>query len=42
MQKASGQLDIQTDGRTYYTATQGILPRGLRPHALHTIMGHTL
>ena len=27
------------DGRTYYTATQGIWPCGLRPHALSAIMG---
>ena len=29
------------DGRTYYTATQGILTGGLRPHALHAITGRT-
>ena len=29
------------DGRTYDTATQGGLPRGLRPHALHAITACT-
>ena len=29
------------DRKTYYTETQGIITRGLRPHALHKIMGHT-
>ena len=30
------------EGRTYYTATQGILPCGLRPHDMHEITGCAL
>ena len=36
-QKAHGELDGRTDGRTYYTATQGISTCGLWPHALRAI-----
>ena len=32
----------QTDGRKYYTDTQGIWPRDLRPHALCAITGRDL
>ena len=42
-ENAHGLPDRQTDERmdrwTYYTATQGISPRGLRAHALRAIMG---
>ena len=39
IQKLKNPADDRTDGRTYYTATQGILCHGLRPHALRAITG---
>ena len=36
---ADDRTDGRTGVRTYYTSTQVIWPCGLRPHALHVIMG---
>ena len=36
------QTTGRTDGQTYYTATQRIWTRGLRPDALRAIMSHAL
>ena len=40
--KAHGRPDRLMNGRKYYTATQGISPNILQPHAMRTIKGRAL